>query len=90
LIYARPDGLFALRAHPFGVALRAINSAEDGRVVEPAFCLSGVRTETSNGSRQRAFSIRKSMVRPERFELPTTWFEALTTVEIRVFRSVTV
>ena len=30
----RPDGLFALRAHPFGVALRAINFA-CGEVVEP-------------------------------------------------------
>jgi hypothetical protein len=34
-ILARPDGLFALRAHPFGVALWAINSAEDGGIVEP-------------------------------------------------------
>jgi hypothetical protein len=31
---ACPDGLFALRAHSFGVALRAINLAEDGQVVE--------------------------------------------------------
>ena len=30
----RPERLFALRAHPFGVALRAINLAEDGQVVE--------------------------------------------------------
>jgi len=44
----RPDGLFALRAHPFGVALRAINFA-CGEVVEPPCCLSGVRTKTSNG-----------------------------------------
>jgi hypothetical protein len=41
-ILVRPDGLFALRAHPFGVALRAINLAY-GQVVEPAFCLSAVR-----------------------------------------------
>jgi hypothetical protein len=47
LILVRPDGLFALRAHPFGVALRAINLAEDGQVVEPAFCASGVRTKTA-------------------------------------------
>ena len=31
---ACPDGLFAVRAHSFGVALRAINLAEDGQVVE--------------------------------------------------------
>jgi hypothetical protein len=33
-LIARPDGLFALRVHPFGVALRAINFAF-GEVVEP-------------------------------------------------------
>jgi hypothetical protein len=73
---ARPDGLFALRAHPFGVALRAINSAEDGRVVEPAFCLSGVRM--NNAWRRWVippYSIRKSVARPDGFEPPTTWFE---------------
>src|ERR1700684_673994 len=39
----RPERLFALRAHPFGVALRAINLAEDGPVVELPRCLPGVR-----------------------------------------------
>jgi hypothetical protein len=45
LSFVRPDGLFALRAHPFGVALRAINFAY-GEVVEPACCLSAVRIAT--------------------------------------------
>jgi hypothetical protein len=45
-ILVRPDGLFALRAHPFGVALRAINFAT-GEVVEPTFCLSAVRMVTN-------------------------------------------
>ena len=47
-----------------------------GQVVEPARCLSGVRIE--NVERHLAakrHSIRKSVARPERFELPTTWFE---------------
>ena|SRR5882762_5473125 len=44
----RPERLFALRAHPFGVALRAINLAENGQVVELPCCLPGVRIVASN------------------------------------------
>jgi len=55
----RPERLFALRAHPFGVALRAINLAENGQVVELPCCLPGVRIydvelrEPMEGSRAR-------------------------------------
>ena len=77
----RPDGLFALRAHPFGVALRAINLA-DGQVVEPSCCLSGVRTEALDGLTRQTFSYKKSVVRPERFELPTTAFEAQCSIQL--------
>jgi hypothetical protein len=79
----RPDGLFALRAHPFTVALRAINLAY-GQVVEPYCHLSAVRitadchTVKPNGSHRQI-----SMVRPDGFEPPTTAFEALWTI-IRV------
>src|SRR5271170_5029071 len=45
----RPERLFGLRPHPFGVALRAINLAEDGQVVELGLSMSGVRTRTPNG-----------------------------------------
>jgi mRNA interferase MazF len=45
---ARTDYSARVAPHPFGVALRAINSAEGGRVVEPARYLSGVRFGASN------------------------------------------
>jgi hypothetical protein len=40
---ARTDYSARDAPHPSGVALRAINLAEAGQVVEPAFCLSAVR-----------------------------------------------
>jgi hypothetical protein len=45
-IMVRPERLFGLRPHPFGVALRAINLAEDGQVVELGLSMSGVRIKT--------------------------------------------
>jgi hypothetical protein len=44
----RPERLFGLRPHPFGVALRAINFA-CGEVVELGLSMSGVRTKTPCG-----------------------------------------
>jgi len=64
-ILVRPDGLFALRAHPYGVALRAINFAI-GEVVEPAFCLSAVRiTAYKYADPTIVFRYTKILVRPD-------------------------
>ena len=37
-------------------------------------CLSGVRTKASSGRRGLTFSNPLKLARPERFELPTSWF----------------
>ena len=60
--------------HPFGVALRAINLA-CGQVVELGLLSAG----RSNQNLQRQKPVKgsragKAMVRPERFELPASWF----------------
>src|SRR3984957_15264998 len=45
-------------------------------------CLSGVRTEAPDGLTRQTFSYKKSVARPERFELPTTWFEARCSIQL--------
>jgi hypothetical protein len=72
----RPDGLFALRAHPFGVAQRAINFAV-GEVVEPSCCLSAVRMPLIRSAASKPpRNFFYNLVRPDGFEPPTPWFEA--------------
>jgi hypothetical protein len=81
-ILVRPDGLFALRAHPFGVALRAINLSY-GQVVEPSCLLSAVRiTADCHTVKPYGSHTQKSMVRPDGFEPPTTWFEARCSIQL--------
>ena|SRR5216683_337567 len=79
---ARPDGLLrglrplVLRFAPDRRRCAAAsNLAEAGQVVEPACRLSGVRINTPVSLTDRRFSRKKTVARPERFELPTTWFE---------------
>src|SRR5229473_802591 len=49
----RPERLFAPRAHPFGVALRAINLACGPSCRTRLVCLPGVRITTSSRHRRR-------------------------------------
>jgi hypothetical protein len=79
----RPERLFALRAHPFGVALRAIAIAAARRCRRTPLLSAGSSNHcvelpaTTKGSRSR-----KAMVRPEGFEPPASWFVARRSIQL--------
>ncbi len=81
VILVRPDGLFALRAHPVGVALKG--DQRRGGAVEPACCLSAVRIHAGKlVAPTTVFRYTKMMARPDGFEPPTTWFEARCSIQL--------
>src|SRR5882762_10026170 len=78
----RPERLFALRAHPYGVALQAINLAA-GQVVELGlFVCREFDHDVEPAATTKGSQARKAMVRPERFELPASWFVARRSIQL--------
>ncbi len=92
LSLVRPDGLLA--AAPLGLrcaAARRRCAASSNPAAPGCRTRLVVRREFELGLRSARnaehFSVRKFVVRPERFELPTTWFEARCSIQLSYGRA---